>query len=344
MQYVRLFSGKAHESGGRVKQDDRNERSYTVLLQHSPQKELPERNEVHKRLEMTTSTPSATVYNSNHFCPPLTMRPLASHAQSALIAADLKHYCTTAQQLLLALEYEGTLVPDAPYPTKTFPTPALRAILSHLAYTPRVKVVVVSQRPLSELRWMLPVQGVAYVGSSGIELRTAAGEMTSLLPSGAYTRIIARLQRELTPLVADIPGLLLENTPYTLVLHSHFAQPEAKRALARAFTIVQRYQQKESTLDIGRGKNALIVRPMGIHMGKAIQAVLAPHETTSHTLCIGRDWVGKGTLQILKGRTCPIVVTPPPWLTAVPYALRDDEEVLCFLSHILELRRSLVHT
>jgi trehalose-phosphatase len=262
--------------------------------------------------------------------------------QHAFFAPDIEVWCRTAQQLFLALDYGGTLVPSAPYPEVAYPTPALRALLAQLAQTPRVKVVVVSGRPLSDLCAVLPVRGIAYIGTHGLELRTATGETRYLIPPGAFTTVMARLRQDLASLLIGTPGLLLENKRQALALHYYLARPEEReRAMAQLLAVVRRYQRKGFALEVIQGHRVVEVRPLGVSKGRAVQALLEPEDNTTLVLYMGDDLTDEDAFQVLNARGFTVLVANPPRPTAARYYLRDPEEVECFLFGVLSLRQNV---
>jgi trehalose-6-phosphatase len=72
----------------------------------------------------------------------------------------------------------------------------LLVLLSQLAQTPGVEVAVVSDRPLAELHALLPVPGLVYLGTPGLERRSATGKTWRLIPMGAFTTVIGRLHKK----------------------------------------------------------------------------------------------------------------------------------------------------
>ena len=116
--------------------------------------------------------------------------------QHALSTPDVEVQCRTAPRLLLALDYEGTLVPSASPPVEARPAPAVLLLLSQLAQASDVEVAVVSGRPLVELRALLPVPGLVYLGTHGLGRRSVAGKTRRLIPTGAFTTVIGRLHKK----------------------------------------------------------------------------------------------------------------------------------------------------
>jgi trehalose-6-phosphatase len=114
----------------------------------------------------------------------------------ALSSPEVGVQCRTAPRLLLALDYEGSLVPRVSPPVEARPTPALLLLLSQLAQAPGVEVAVVSDRPLAELRALLPVPGLVYLGTHELEIPPATGKTRRLIPTGAFTTVIGRLRKK----------------------------------------------------------------------------------------------------------------------------------------------------
>jgi trehalose 6-phosphate phosphatase len=71
------------------------------------------------------------------------------------------------RNLLLLLDYDGTLVEIAPRPELATPTPGLLRLLAHLINRLDYAVVVVSGRPLQNLLTLLAIPGLNYLGSHG---------------------------------------------------------------------------------------------------------------------------------------------------------------------------------
>ncbi len=254
--------------------------------------------------------------------------------------SEVEDQCRTAPQLFLVLDYDGTLVPIAPRPEGARPAPAVLTLLSQLAQTPYVKVAIVSGRPLPDLCTLLPVQGITYIGTHGLEVRTATGETRQLVAVDALAPVIARLRQDLTPLLIDNPGFLLEDKRYALALHYRLAQPEeGEQAVVQLFTAVHKYQRKGVPLEVIRGKKVVEVRPVGVNKGKAVQSLLASETKTTLPVYIGDDFTDEDAFQALKGRGLAVLVADPPRRTAAHYYLKDPEEVACFLSRVLSLRQ-----
>jgi len=258
-----------------------------------------------------------------------------------LTAPEVETRCRDAAKLWLGLDYDGTLVPIAARPEDARPTPALLSLLVQLARLPFVKVVVVSGRPLADLCALLSVPGITYVGTHGLEIRTATGETRSLMPAGAFTMVMARLRREIETTIAGHPGVLLEDKRSMLALHYRLASEEdGELAVAQFLITVQAYQRRGVALEVLHGKKVVEVRPVGVNKGKAVQSLLERGDHTILPLYVGDDVTDEDAFQALNGRGLTILVADPPRRTAAQYYLRHPEEVSYFLSRVLSLRQA----
>lgn len=254
---------------------------------------------------------------------------------------DIEEQCQNAPGLLLALDYDGTLVPIAPRPEEARPSSAVLALLSRLAAVASVQVAVMSGRPLAQLCALLPIPGITYVGIHGLEMRTAGGEMRRLMPAGAFTTVMTYLHRDLTPLLEGRAGFWLEDKRSALALHYRLAPPEEQaEVIAEFLAVVQAYQRRGISLEVVHGKKAVEVRPLGVNKGKAMQFLLERRENGALPIYFGDDATDEDAFRVLNNRGLTVLVADPPRRTAARYYLRNPEEVLRSLVRFLKLRQS----
>jgi trehalose 6-phosphate phosphatase len=250
-------------------------------------------------------------------------------------------WCQIAPRLLLGLDYDGTLVPIAARPEEAQPTADILDLLSHLAHVPDVEVIVVSGRPLADLCTLLPLPGISYVGTHGLEVCTATGKQTTLLPAGAFSAMLTLLRLEVEALVGGTPGILMEDKGQTLALHYRLAQPEVgAQVVSRFLTLVRGYRAKGVALEVLHGKKVVEVRPVGVNKGKALQLFLQTCHRQTLPLYIGDDVTDEDAFRVLQDRGVTIVVADPPRQTAAQYYLRNPQEVARFLRRLLQARRA----
>ena len=254
---------------------------------------------------------------------------------------SVKALCESALRLLLCLSCDESLV--APGPEEAQCSSTLPTLLSQLAQVPSVEVVVVSSRTLADLCTYLPVPGITYVGTHGLEIRTATGEKRVRMSAGAFTAVMARLRRDLETIISGRSGFLLEAKPHALALHYHSAGKEDRQqAVAQLVAAVQGYQCRGVPLEAHRGKRVVEVRLVGVTKGQVVRSLLGDRDNTVLPLYLGDDPTDEGAFQALNGCGLSILVADPPRRTAARYYLKDSAEVLSFLSHVLRLRQKLI--
>ncbi len=268
---------------------------------------------------------------------PLNREPLR-HPQPLRYDADTENLYRTASHIFLALDYDGTLVPLASSPAEAQPSGELLSLLALLAEDPLLTVVVVSGRQLSDLCSLLPIPGLAYIGTHGAELRTADGTVRTLIPTGMLTMTMARLRRELAPLLTHVPGLILEDKRFALALHYRGARPEVEEwAIGQLVTAVQECRRQGMALEVLHGKKVSEVRPIGLTKGNALRTLLVGLPPRTLPIYIGDDQTDEDAFQLLDRHGLTILVADHPRLTAAHYLLNHPRDVLRFLD---VLRRS----
>ena len=177
-------------------------------------------------------------------------------------------------RLWLFLDYDGTLADFAPTPETVVTDPDVITLMTRLARCQRLRVAVISGRPLGQLRQLLPVSYIWLAGTYGIELYTPDGE---LLLRAERSIIRPRLEQLLPiwqQLIANRTGFFLEDKGWTLALHARFAaEAEAQHVLSEACL---------STLELAasnefrvlQGDRFLEVGPTMAHKGRAVDYIL----------------------------------------------------------------------
>lgn len=174
-----------------------------------------------------------------------------------------------ASPLALMLDIDGTLAPIAPTPDAAVVPPETRDVLRQLVELPDVHVALVSGRSVADALRMLHVEGAWIVGNHGLELRTAAGEVSAVDEAHGYEAAIAAASSALAPIARSAPGALVENKQWTVTLHYRLVDPEEALALIGHARDVAR----ELGLRVTEGKKVIELRPpIDVNKGTAATA------------------------------------------------------------------------
>lgn len=237
----------------------------------------------------------------------------SAHAPAGSAAARqaLSARMGATEDLLVLLDYDGTLVPYTPTPELARPDAALLELLDDLATRPRTEVHVVSGRAREVLeRWLggLPVALHAEHGfwsrPAGASTWTAAGEAT-----GEWREAALAILREFT---ARTPGSLVEVKAVALAWHYRMADQEAGARRANELRLHLSQLLSNQPVEILAGNKVLEIRPYGINKGLIVPPLTPERLATTTVLAIGDDRTDEDLFAAVPPETITIRVGPGP--------------------------------
>jgi trehalose 6-phosphate phosphatase len=166
--------------------------------------------------------------------------------------------------LLVASDYDGVLARLRDEPSAAVPEPGVAEALGRLAAVPGVTVALVSGRGVADLQATSGLSGpFRWVGSHGEEYD---GPL-----SGELAERRDALADLLAPLVAGVPGALLEVKPASVAVHVRQVPDRAAAAalLAEVRTLV------DSSLTLKPGKEVLEITVTDADKGSALRRLVA---------------------------------------------------------------------
>ena len=225
------------------------------------------------------------------------------------VARRLGPWLNQRPAVALFLDYDGTLTPIAPRPEFATLSDETRRVLEHAVQAPALDIVVVSGRPLEELRSLVGMEGLTYVGDHGCEIEG---------PGIAYRHEATDAQAPLALAARDldalsIPGAWVERKRTTVAYHLR-AVPAAGQdaALRRAEAVLRRRRLAPLA-----GKAVLEGRaPHAWNKGHAALFVLrkrygAEWPARVRALYVGDDATDETAFRSLRGIGRSILVAPP---------------------------------
>lgn len=234
----------------------------------------------------------------------------------------------------LFLDFDGTLSPIVDDPDRAAALPGTPELLERLAR--RLPVAVVSGRGLADLASRVAVDGVAYAGSHGFEIRTREGFEVRPFPEAAapLEGAIADLRR----IARATPGSRLEDKRFALALHLRGVSPDVEvSAVARTRSLAE-----SRGLRFSQGRRVVELHPAEAwNKGRAVDWFLdrwAADGTRPRALFIGDDVTDEDAFEALSAGTgTGIIVRPPaPRDTAARWALDSPIEVRTLLVRLAE--------
>jgi len=180
----------------------------------------------------------------------------------------------SVRPLGLISDIDGTISSTAPTPAQAQVSPLCRHYLSLLAQDLEL-VAIISGRPVAEMREMLQVEEIAYVGNHGFE-RWQKGRVKLHNKVGEYPVILGMVLQELEPLLA-IEGIFFDNKGFTASIHYRLCRDQegARRQIRAALE----KSSPASKLLVSQGKMAIELQPpLGVNKGTATLDLIREHK------------------------------------------------------------------
>jgi trehalose-phosphatase len=168
---------------------------------------------------------------------------------------DVRALVHESRRTYVLLDCDGTLTPIMTEPRKVALGKSMSRVLTSLSSKPSCILAIVSGRCLADLRRLVNIKGIYYVGNHGLEIR-GPGIMYTNETARNSRRSIAEISRMLRYL--ESVGAVIEDKKLTLTVHFRQASPRVVPAIESA---VQRTLHSYSQLRMTRGKKVLEIRP-----------------------------------------------------------------------------------
>lgn len=179
------------------------------------------------------------------------------------------------KELFILTDFDGTLAAIAKTPDQAVLPVDARILLKELSEIPQCKIAVVSGRELKDLKKLVKIPGLIYVGNHGLEME---GPKLRI-----HKRVSAQQQRELQKMfrllderLKHIPGVVIQNKKLTLSVHYRLVKETRihdVRQIVREISVLPAW--KEQFL-VRKGKLVYEIVPnIGWNKGKAVLWLLA---------------------------------------------------------------------
>lgn len=243
--------------------------------------------------------------------------------------------------MLVALDYDGTLLPIAPRPEAAVLPEETRRLVARLAARPDTDVAVISGRGLEDIRSRVGLEGVYYAGNHGLELSGPGLEWVH--PDALRAQpAMAACAADLVAGLGGIDGVVIEDKRITLSVHYRLVRDEAEVARVRR-TVLATCAGRDG-LRITEGKRVLEVRPtVDWDKGRAtrflVEALGLETPTRPPVVFFGDDLTDEDAFRALRGRGDGVLVASAAELdrdTAATALVESTDEVLELLAALAD--------
>jgi trehalose-phosphatase len=241
----------------------------------------------------------------------------------------------TAGQLLLLMDYDGTLTPIVKRPEDAVLSADVRRLLAQLSKN--YPTAIISGRSLKDIRKLVGLKKIYYAGNHGLEIY---GPGLKLVKPEAKrsASTVSEICADLMSKLGNIDGVLVEDKGLTASVHYRIVAPEKLGGLKRVFTEITKPYLMARKIKISRGKKVLEIRPnIDWDKGKAALWIIDALKPGGGILPVylGDDKTDEDAFRALRSKGITILISSKPKKSNAEYFLRDADEVKSFLGKLI---------
>jgi len=242
---------------------------------------------------------------------------------------------SAGRDVVLFLDFDGTLAPITARREEAFPPEPTRELLAELAR--RRPVAVVSGRDLDDLMVRVDADGLYLAGSHGFQLAGPGGLREDHPEAGRFLPALDAAEKELERAVADMDGVDVERKRYAVAAHHRRAGPGAEGAVRRA---AEQVRDAHPDLRLARGRRLFELRPaLDWNKGRAVDWILEAAglaERATFPLYVGDGRTDEDAFRAVADRGLGVLVRGREGWTRARYALDGPDAVRRFLAALDE--------
>ncbi len=242
--------------------------------------------------------------------------------------------------LLLLLDYDGTLTPIVERPQDAVLSEDMRKVLVELS---RIYLIgIISGRSLADIKKMVGIDGIYYSGNHGFELSGPSVELTKEEARRARPTIL-KICSAMRARSARFEGMIVEDKGLTASIHYRMVAKEKVQELKELFNELVGPSIKDGTIRITQGKKVLEIRPnVDWDKGRAVEwimNVVSKRKGKVYPVYVGDDITDEDAFLVLKGKGLTVLVAQEGGKSNAEYYLRNTEEVGRFLRKLIRSKR-----
>jgi len=248
--------------------------------------------------------------------------------------SKVKKRIERADDILLFLDYDGTLAPFKADPLSAFVLPEVEASLKKLAEKKKIHMSLISGRKLSELKKMIDLNRCHYAGSHGLEIEMSFADGIIIPHQNKEIDVLSKKNYQMTKeKYLKAVDVRLEDKNFGLALHfdSEKKQAEAEKDLKALF--------ENTAYHLLSGREVIEIRPKGWDKGKAVNYISDQIREKSDInevlrIYIGDDRTDEDAFKVLKDGITIYVQNEDDLNTEAEYYLRDPEDTAKLLKSL----------
>lgn len=226
-------------------------------------------------------------------------------------------------QLLLMLDFDGTISPIVPTPEEAEIDKEIEKILIALEKLPSTQVWIVSGRSLDDLKNRVPFKNL--IGSHGMECPFSAEEKID------YTDLL-EMKKNIECLLKNYNGVHIEQKAYSMSVHYRNADAGCEEIIKNIV------KENSGNFAVTEGKKVIELRAKGRNKGDAC-LMLLEYIGYESSMYVGDDTTDEDAFRALEGKSVTIKIGSGE--TAAGYRLNDIDELRLILKKLHDERSLL---
>ncbi|KAB2628991.1 trehalose-phosphate phosphatase D [Pyrus ussuriensis x Pyrus communis] len=271
------------------------------------------------------------------------------HHPSAMSMFEQITNASKGKQIVMFLDYDGTLSPIVEDPDRAFMSKEMRkAVRAAARYFP---TAIVSGRCRDKVYSFVKLGELYYAGSHGMDIRGPSksskykndNQAVLFQPASEFVPMIDEVYKTLLEKTRSISGARVENNKFCLSVHFRCVDEKSWAALAEQVRLVLNEYPK---LRLTQGRKVLEIRPtIKWDKGKALEFLLESlgyaNSNEVFPVYIGDDRTDEDAFKVLRdrGQGFGILVSKVPKETNASYTLQEPAEVKDFLLRLVKWKR-----
>ena len=243
------------------------------------------------------------------------------------------------KNIILFLDYDGTLTPIAQSPSQAILSEENKELIGRLVNIPVYQVVIISGRALADVKQMVGIEGIFYIGNHGWEIEGSSIHFESLIPVQVSSEM-EKIKFELITQLSDIQGVFVEDKGVTLSVHYRSVATDKESLVRKIFERICTPYRRKNIIKFHEGKKVFELKPpVQWDKGKAALWLLRKQEVLKGKgnvlpVYVGDDSTDEDAFKALRNKGITAFVGKSKFSTA-QYCLAGPEEVTELLKYMV---------
>ena len=231
------------------------------------------------------------------------------------------------------LDYDGTLTPIVERPELAVISEDMRSVVQRLSE--RFTTAIVSGRMRDDVERLVGIKGILYAGSHGFDI---LGQGISLVEPRAKEAVsfIAKIAKQISRELVNIPGLLIEEKKFSLAVHYRMVK---EQFVPKIKDSVDKVIQNNRSLRLMSGKKVFEILPnIDWDKGRAVMWIMQALGISwpdVSVVYIGDDATDEDAFRVVRTRGTGILVSDKPKESTADFQLSSTDEVRALFERVI---------